>query len=85
MHESVTGRIESEMQGQNATGKCVSQKRNPGTPQDTPGLGADRPHVCLRVINVADLEGPVSMARRAFFQLPVERLLLVSSTAASPL
>src|SRR5260370_34424968 len=81
---AVGGRVDREVQGYDPAGECVRQERDPGTPQETSGLGTNGPHVGLRVIDVGNLEGPVSVARRALLQLPVERLLLISSPAALP-
>ena len=63
----------------------ASVRNDPRTPQEPSGLGTNSPHVGLRVIDVADLEGPVPMAGRALRQLPIEGLLLIGSPAALPL
>ena len=81
---TVTGRVERKVQGQDTARKRVGQEGNPRSPQNSPRLGADRPDIRLRVIDVSDLEGPVSMARRALVQLPIERLKGISGPVATP-
>ena len=69
--------------GSNAK-RRVRQRGNPGTPQDAPRLGTNRPDIRLRVVDVGNLEGSITMTRRTLFQLPVEGLMGVGSSAALP-
>jgi hypothetical protein len=70
---AIARRVEGEGDGEQPPRGGVGQKGRPGPTQGPPGARADQLDVQFGVVDVADLEGAVPVARRGQGQFPVER------------
>ena len=78
---AITRRIEREMNGQDASAVCIGKEREPWTSQVLPSSQTSALDVQLRMIDVANLKGSVTMPRRFLIQFPIECFLPVGGTS----
>ncbi len=69
---AIAGRVEAEGESQEAPRKGVREEGRPGASEVAPGARADQLDIELGVVDVADLERPIPMARGGWRQFPVE-------------
>jgi hypothetical protein len=79
---SVTRLIEGQVERKAPPGKRVGEDRHPWTAKWATSLRANDLYVQLRVIDVANLKGTISVARRFQFQLVIESRLDIGCASA---
>src|SRR5213075_2404174 len=78
---AITRRIKREINGQDASAVCIGQESEPWTSQVLPSSQTSALDVQLRMIDVANLKGSVTMPRRFLIQFPIECLLPIGGTS----
>lgn len=82
-HAGTTARrVERHIDRQDSPAKGIRHQSEPRPAERATRLRTNRPHIHLRVVDVNDLEGTITVPRCALFEFPMERLKLICGAGA---